>query len=61
MEIRLRGLNKVVFNAGGIQIPDFFRQWCQVNNVNIEVLTTEEIYNHYPEENDIDWEEALFD
>ena len=61
MEIRLRGLNKVVFNAGGIQIPDFFRQWCKENNVNIEVLPTEEINNRYPEENDIDWEEGLFD
>jgi hypothetical protein len=61
MEIRLSGLSQIVFNAGGIPIPDFFTQWCQENNVEIEVLTKENLENNYPEENDIVWEDDFFD
>jgi hypothetical protein len=60
-EIQLRGLNKIVFKAGGIPIPDFFRQWCQDNNVIIEVLSEEEMDRQYPIDNDILWEDDLFD
>jgi hypothetical protein len=60
-EIRLRGLNKIVFKAGGIPIPDFFRQWCQDNNVEIEVIPEDELIRQYPIDNDILWEDDLFD
>jgi hypothetical protein len=60
-EIRLCGLQKIVFKAGGIPIPDFFRQWCQNNNVIIEVIREDEIDRQYPKENDIQWEDDLFD
>jgi hypothetical protein len=58
-EIRLRGLNKIVFNAGGIPIPDFFRQWCQDNNVKIEIISEDELNRQYPIDNDILWEDEL--
>ena len=60
-EIQLLGLNKIVLKAGGIPIPDFFRQWCQDNNVIIEVLSEEEMDRQYPIDNDILWEDDLFD
>jgi hypothetical protein len=60
-EIRLRGLNKIVFKAGGIPIPDFFRQWCQDNNVEIEIISEDELNRQYPIDNDILWEDDLFD
>jgi hypothetical protein len=60
-EIRLRGLNKIVFNAGEIPIPDFFWQWCQENNVEIEVIPEGELNRQYPIDNDILWEDDLFD
>jgi hypothetical protein len=60
-EIRLHGLNKIVFKAGGIPIPDFFRQWCQDNNVKIEVIPEDELNRQYPIDNDFLWEDDLFD
>jgi len=60
-EIRLRGLNKIVFKAGGIPIPDFFWQWCQDNNVEIEIISEDELNRQYPIDNDILWEDDLFD
>jgi hypothetical protein len=60
-EIRLRGLNKIVFKAGGTLIPDFFRQWCQDNNVEIEVIPEDDLNRQYPIDNDILWENDLFD
>jgi hypothetical protein len=39
----------------------FFRQWCQDNNVIIEVLSEEEMDRQYPIDNDILWEDDLFD
>jgi hypothetical protein len=59
-EIQLRGLNKIVFKAGGTPIPDSFRQWCQNNNVEIEVIPEDEMNRQYPIDNDILWEEDLF-
>jgi hypothetical protein len=52
-EIRFRGLNKIVFKAGGIPIPDFFRQWCQDKNVEIEIIPEDELIRQYPIDNDI--------
>lgn len=60
-EIRLCGLQKIVFKAGGIPIPDFFRQWCQDKNVEIEIITEDELNRQYPIDNDILWEDDLFD
>ena len=60
-EIRLSGLQKIVFKAGGIPIPDFFRQWCQDKNVEIEIITEDELNRQYPIDNDILWEDDLFD
>lgn len=60
-EIQLRGLNKIVFKAGGIPTPDFFRQWCQDNNVEIEIIPEDELNRQYPIDNDILWEDDLFD
>jgi hypothetical protein len=60
-EIQLRGLNKIVFKAGGIPIPDSFRQWCQNNNVEIEIFSEDELNRQYPIDNDILWEDDLFD
>jgi hypothetical protein len=60
-EIRLRGLNKIVFKAGGMPIPDSFRQWCQDNNVEIEIIPEDELNRHYPIDIDILWEDDLFD
>jgi hypothetical protein len=60
-EIQLRGLNKIVFKAGGIPIPDSFRQWCQDNNVEIEIFPEDELNRQYPIDNDILWEDDLFD
>ena len=59
-EIRLSGLQKIVFKAGGIPIPDFFRQWCQDNNVEIEIISEGELNRQYPIDNDILWEDDLF-
>ena len=59
-EIRLRGLKKIVFKAGGYPIPDFFRQWCQDHEVTIEILSEEVLNHNYPIENDIFWEGDLF-
>jgi hypothetical protein len=60
-EIQLRGLKKIVFKAGGIPIPDSFRQWCQNNNVEIEIIPEDELNRQYPIDNDILWEDDLFD
>lgn len=60
-EIRLRGLNKVVFRAGGTPIPDFFIEWCMQNFVTIEILADEDLDRLYPENEDILWEDDLFD
>jgi len=60
-EIQLRGLNKIVFKAGGVPIPDSFRQWCQENNIEIEVIPEDELNRQYPIDNDILWEDDLFD
>ena len=60
-EIQLRGLKKIVFKAGGIPIPDVFRQWCQDNDVEIEVISEDELNRQYPIDNDILWEDDLFD
>jgi hypothetical protein len=60
-EIRLSGLQKIVFKAGGIPIPDIFRQWCQDNNVEIEIISEDELNMQYPIDNDILWEDDLFD
>jgi hypothetical protein len=60
-EIRLSGLKKIVFKAGGIPIPDFFRKWCHDNNVEIEIISDDELNKHYPIDNDILWEDDLFD
>ena len=60
-EIQLRGLKKIVFKASGIPIPDSFRQWCQDNNVEIEILPEDELNRQYPIDNDILWEDELFD
>jgi hypothetical protein len=60
-EIRLSGLQKIVFKAGGIPIPDFFRQWCKDNNVEIEIISEDELNRQYPIDNDILWEDDLFD
>ena len=60
-EIRLRGLQKIVLKAGGIPIPDFFRQWCKDKKVKIEIITEDEFNRHYPIDNDILWEDDLFD
>ncbi len=60
-EIQLRGLKKIVFKAGGIPIPDFFRQWCQYNNVELEVISEDELNRQYAIDNDILWEDDLFD
>lgn len=60
-EIQLRGLNKIVFKAGRIPIPDIFRQWCQDNNVEIEIISEDELNRQYPIDNDILWEDDLFE
>jgi hypothetical protein len=60
-EIQLRGMNKIVFKAGGIPIPDFFRQWCQDNNLEIQIISEDELNKQYPIDNDILWEDDLFD
>ena len=52
-EIKLLGINKIVFRKGGIPIPDFFRDWCQRNGVVIEILDDQEMDNQYPRVNDI--------
>lgn len=53
-EIKLLGVNKIVFRAGGnIPIPDFFREWCHQNGVEIEVLENSECVRIYPEHEDI--------
>jgi hypothetical protein len=60
-EIRLSGPQKIVFKAGGIPIPDFFWQWCKDNNVEIEIISEDELNRQYPIDNDILWEDDLFD
>jgi hypothetical protein len=56
-EILLCGLNKIVFKAGGIPIPDSFKELCEKSNVSIEILTDEELERRYPIVQDILWEE----
>jgi hypothetical protein len=59
-EIGLRGIGKIVFQGGGnIPIPDDFREWCNQNNINIEILDEDELNRLYPEELDIVSEEDL--
>jgi hypothetical protein len=58
-EIKLRGLNKIVFRAGGIPLPDSFINWCKQNGVEIEILDEEEYNEKYPTEKDIIWEDEL--
>ena len=60
-EIRLQGLNNIVFRAGSIPIPDFFREWCLQNGVTIEILYDEDLDRLYPKVNDDIWEDDLFD
>jgi hypothetical protein len=51
-EIRLRGLNRIVIRDGNIPIPDFFEEWCGINNVEIEILSEEQMDVLYPVQND---------
>jgi hypothetical protein len=51
-EIRLRGLNRIVIRDGNIPIPDFFEEWCGINNVEIEILSEEQMDALYPVQND---------
>ena len=51
-EIRLRGLNRIVIRDGNIPIPDFFEEWCRNNNVEIEILSEEQMDALYPVQND---------
>lgn len=60
-EIILRGLTKIVFKKGGIPIPEDFISWCQNNGVQIEILSEDEFNNSYPVQNDIFWEDELFE
>jgi hypothetical protein len=60
-EIRLRGINRIVIRSGNIPIPDFFEEWCNINNVNIEILSEEEMDDLYPVQNDNVFEDNLFD
>jgi hypothetical protein len=60
-EITIRGLDKIVFKAGGNPIPNYFRQWCQNNNVEIEIIPEDELNRQYPIDNDILWEDDLIE
>jgi|GEM_PF-717315 len=60
-EIRLRGINSIVIRGGGIPIPDFFEEWCNNNNVIIEILSEQEMDARYPFQNDNVFEDNLFD
>jgi hypothetical protein len=60
-EIKLRGLTKIVFKKGGIPLPESFIIWCTANGVEIEILPENEFNNRYPLQNDIFWEDELFE
>jgi hypothetical protein len=61
-EILLRGLNKIVFQGGGtISIPDFFSEWCNQNGVDILILNEDELNRLYHQDNDLLFEETIFD
>jgi hypothetical protein len=53
-EIKLLGLNKVVFCGGGtIAIPDSFKEWCKINGVDIEVFELIDLNRLYNQDNNI--------
>jgi hypothetical protein len=59
-EIKLLGINRIVFRAGGtIPLPDFFRDWCLQNGVAIEILEDDDLGNNYPTNNDITPDDLL--
>ena len=60
-EIKMRGLQKIVFKAGCIPIPDSFKNWCLENNVIIQILDDNELIRIYPTELDVFWEDELFE
>jgi hypothetical protein len=56
-EIKLRNIEKIVFQGGGtLEIPKFFREWCQINGIEIEILETNLLEEKYSKKKNIELE-----